>query len=241
MANLKIVSDVATCDVKLDVIHGEARQVNGKQIEMKDDGSPKMTYKDPTGTDVVFYQEFDVATRLPIQGRNSMYVDQSGKAYNKAEVLPFYKVAESDELIPATKNEKTEVFEVRTWDSLENYLNKYQMDKYYQVSPSSGVSKKDYAKELAIQSNTAELKKLWDYMHAKGVVGKGVLNITSAGFLPSVGYLRAIQLGDRWTFEMAIFKETKPFNWSEGMDWKPTLTNGTPKAPKGVGAQIAEL
>lgn len=243
MANLKIVSDVATCDVKLDVIHGDARKVNGKEIEMKDDGSPKIIYKEPTGKDIIVYQEFDAVTQQPIQGRTSAYVDPSGKAYQKSEALPFYKVADSDELIPATKNDKTEVFEVRTWDTVENYLDKYQMDRYYQVRPSSGVSKKDFAKALAIQANTVELKKLWSYMYDKKVVGKGVLNITSSGFLPSVGYLRAIKLGDKWTLEMAIFKETKPFIWSEALDWKPTLSESLPKVVKGKHstAQVEEL
>jgi hypothetical protein len=202
MANLKIVSEVATCDVKLDVIHGDPRKVNGKTIEMKNDGAPALVYKDPTGKEVVQYQEIDATTQQPIQGRSSVYVDKAGNQYQKNEVLAFYKVAESDELIPAIKNDKTEVFEVKTWDTLENYLNKYQMDKYYQVSPSSGVSKKDFAKQQAIEANTIELKKLWDHMTKNEVVAKGTLNITSAGYLPSVGYLRAITLGNQWTFEV---------------------------------------
>jgi len=230
MTNLKIVSEYATCDVKLDVIHGEPRKVNGLEIVMKDDGSPKLTYKDPSGTEIVRYAEVDAVTGQPIQGRTSVYMDKLGNVYQKAEIKAYYETVDG-QFIEANKNEKTEVFEIKAYEPIENYLNKYQMDKYYQVKPSPGLSKKDFAKEQAIEANTVELLKLWLHMDKNEVVARGTLNITSAGYLPSVGYLRAIRLGkDKWTFEMAVFKETKPFSWSESVDFKATPRTTKPKA-----------
>lgn len=244
MPNMKIVTEFGTCDVKLERISGEARKVNGKPIEMKSDGSPKLKYKDPTGTNEVLYTEMDVHSGALISGRSSCYVDGvTGKQYQKNEIVPFYIVEDTQELIPAVKNEKTEVFEVRAWEDVANYLNKYQMDAYYQVYPSSGVSKKDFAKKQAVESNTAELKKIYEHMRDKGIVGRGTLNITSAGYLPSVGYLRAVTLPDgNWTFEVAIFKENKPFTWSEKPDWRPTLKKPVPVTSNGqVAASIGDL
>lgn len=246
--NLKIVSDVASAEVKLDVIHGDPRKVNGKEIVMKDDGSPKLTYKDPSGVEDVHYVELDAVTQQPLQGRTAVYMDKNGTVYQKSEAKAFYQVADSSgeptgELIEATKNEKTEVFEVKAWEPVENYLNRYQMDKYYQVRPSPGLAKKDFAKQQAIEANTVELLKLWQHMNNKGVVARGTLNITSAGYLPSVGYLRAVDLGGgKWTFEVAVFRETKPFTWSEDVEFKPTA-KATVKPTKGTKAtaQVDEL
>jgi hypothetical protein len=222
MPNLKIVSEFGSADVKIERIKGDARRVNGKEIEMKTDGSPKIVYKDPTATDLLEYAEFDDATGTRIQGRTAKYVDQKGTEYSKQEITPFFKVQESEELIQACKNEKTEVFEVRAYEDCQNYLDRYQMDAYYQVYPSSGTSKKDFAKAQAVEANTTELKKIWEALYGKNVVAKGTLNISSAGFLPSVGYLRAVELpGNKWTLEMAVFKENKPFSWSCDREWQP--------------------
>ena len=220
-SNLKIVCDVATCDVKLDVIHGEGRKVNGRAIIMKKDGSaPQIRYKDPTGNTPVQYQEVDATTGAILQGRTSVYADASGNVFQKSEVKPYYETVDGD-MIEASKNQKTEVFEIKAFEPVENYLNKYQMDKYYQVRPSPGLAKKDFAKAQAIESNTTEMLKLYTHLNHNEIVARGVLNITSAGFLPSVGYLRAVDLGNNtWTLEIAIFKETKPFSWSEKIEFK---------------------
>ena len=96
------------------------------------------------------------------------------------------------------------------------------MDSYYQVKPSQGKSKSDFTRKKTYHANTTALKKLWDHMWTNKIVGKSTLNITSSGYLPSVGYLRAVELdGKNWTFEIAIFKQPKAFQWTEEKDFKP--------------------
>lgn len=223
--NLKIQSDIATCSVKLDLIKGEPRKVNGQTILMKPEGAPTLKYKTTAGQ-LARYVEIDNATQnLLSSGRSSVYVDEDGNQHDKKNLEAFY-VTEEDALIPAMINEKTEIFEIKKWEPAINYLDRYQMDKYYQVRPSSGTSKKDYVKQREVEFNTEQMKKLWDYMFSESVVGRGTLNVTSSGYLPSVGYLRAVDpddTGKSWTFEMAVFKQSKPFSWKELRTWTPTL------------------
>ena len=224
-ANLKIASEFGNAEVKVDPIHGEPRKVNGKAIKVKSDGSPVLKYKDPTGTDELVYQEIDAATGQPIKGRTSVYVDPNGKEYAKDEVTAYYQT-EDDELIPATKNVKTDVFEIKKWEPLENYLDKYQMESYYQVRPSAGDSTRDHTKRLNVELNTVELFKLWKHMTKEGVVGRGELNLSSSGYLKKYAYLRPIKVGtDGWSFEIAVFKENKPITWHEKLDWQPSMLN----------------
>jgi hypothetical protein len=219
---LKIVWPEGSFDIKLENLSGKAepRKVNGKPICMKTDGSPEIVRKAPNGKMVEF------ARRAPdgsiLTETMNCYVDDTGTAYAPNEVLNYYKTEDGD-LIEATKNEKTEVFEVSKFEPLENYLDKYQMDTYHQVKPGTGESKKDFAKKLAIQANTVGMKKLWDKLNSENLVGRGTLNLTSNGWLPSVGYIRAIKVnGSKWTLELAVFKQPKMFTWVEELEFKPT-------------------
>ena len=236
--NIKIVWPEGTFDIKLENLSGKAepRKVNGKPICMKTDGSPEIVRKSPAGKVVEF------ARRAPngdiLTETMNCYVDDEGNAFSPAEVLNYYKT-EDGELIEATKNDKTDVFEITKFEPLENYLDKYQMDSYHQVKPGQGESKKDFAKRQSIQANTVEMKKLWEKLHSENLVGRGILNLTSNGWLPSVGYIRAIKVnGSKWTLEMAVFKQPKMFTWIEELEFKPTKIE-QPKAK--ATAQVEEI
>lgn len=214
---LKILSDIATADIKLSNLSGKTnRKVNGKEIEMKQDGSPQIVLKTAQGKECKFVR---LSKGAVVEEVTNGYQDEDGNTYNKADLVPHY-VTVDGEHIPASVNEKTEVFEIKTWEPVQNYLDKYQMDTYYQVKPSQGKSKSDFTRKQTYQANTIALKKLWDHMVKNQVVGKSVLNITSSGYLPSVAYLRAVEIDGKWTFEIAIFKQPKVFEWVEEKNLK---------------------
>lgn len=219
---VKIVYQGGTFDIKLENLSGKAepRKVNGKPIEMKRDGTPKIVRRTPEGKTAEFARQAPDGTILTEV--SNIYIDENKNPYEDAQLTKYY-VTEDGEEIEATKNEKTEVFEITKYEPLENYLDKYQMDSYHQVKPGVGESKKDYAKKVAIGANTVEMKKLWDKLNSENIVGRGTLNLTSNGWLPSVAYVRAVKVnGTKWTLEIAIFKQPKQFTWLEELDFKPT-------------------
>lgn len=233
---LKIVYDEGTFDIKLENLSGKAepRKVNGKEIQMKRDGSPVIIRKTNTGKKCEFTR---VDTNGTLIGEvSNAYLDEDGQIHQEGGLMKYY-VAEDGEEMEATKNEKTEVFQISKYEPLEAYLDKYQMDSYHQIKPGQGESKKDYARKLAIQANTVEMKKLWDRLDREQVVGRGILNLTSNGWLPSVAYVRAVKVnGTKWTLEVAVFKQAKRFTWIEEMDFRPSKV----EAPKPVTANQVE-
>ena len=59
------------------------------------------------------------------------------------------------------------------------------------------------------------MKKLYDYMAKEQVVGRGVMNITSSGYLPTIAYIRPVDVDGNgaWTLEVGVFKQQKRFTW----------------------------
>lgn len=222
---LKVVSSIGSFDAKIENLSGKAepRKINGKEIEMKPDGTPKVYYKNTKGDDLSFCRVRNGQPLVDSNGASEKlsngYVDPSGSLVH--DVLPYFKTYDGD-LIPAVKNEKTDVFEVKKWEPISNFTDKYIVDKYYQVKPGQGKSKKDYQKLACVNANTRGMKDLFDYMTKNQVVGRGVLNITSAGYLPTIAYLRAVQVGNtHWTLEIGVFKQQKRFTWVEEIDFTP--------------------
>jgi hypothetical protein len=225
--NVKIVSSVGSFDAKIETLSGKAepRKVNGKEIVMKTDGSPKIINKNLKGEFLVFAR-YDKATNKPVVDANGQkldmgncYVDPQGQIAQ--DIVPYYETIDG-EFIPATKNDKTEVFEIVKWEPITNFTDKYIVDNYYQVKPSQGKSKKDFQRLACVNANTREMKKVWDYMAKNKVVGRGILNITSAGYLPTIAYLRPVSLdNNKWTLEIGMFKQSKVFTWVEELDFQP--------------------
>ena len=235
--HLKIVCDICTFDSKTESLSGKAepRKVNGKEIEMKTDGSPVIHRKNSKGNDLVFCKVKNGQPLLDASGKKEElgngYMDSNNQL--ATDVVPYYKALNGD-TIPATKNEKTEVFEITKWEPSTNFTDKYIVDKYYQVKPAQGKSKKDFQRLACINANTREMKKVWDYMTKEEVVGRGILNISSAGYLPTIAYLRPVSLGSHWTIEIGIFKQQKRYTWLEEKDFKPReveVTNATQAIP----------
>lgn len=217
--NLKIVAEGIQADVKVINLKGKSdpRKVNGKPIKMKE-GSPVITYMTSTGDPVEFVRVKDGQV---VENLSNAYREpKSDTLYQVSELIAHYETKDG-ELIPAEKNEKTDVYEITSWEPIENYMNRYQMRDYYGIQPSQGESKKDYDRKIARNMNTMNLKKLWDMMMERNIIGKGRLNITSSGYLPSVAYLRAVEINGNWTFEISVFKEKKQFKWCEEKDFKP--------------------
>lgn len=230
--NIKIVTKLGSFDVKLENLSGKAepRIVDGKEIEMKPDGTPKIYYRDSKGNPLSFCR---VLEGKPIPSTSNGYVNEATGELTQ-DKLPYYKTID-EEFIPAIKNQKTDVFEVTKWEDVSCYTNKYIIEKYYQVKPASGKSKQDYQRIACINANTQGMKQVYDYMMANSVVGKGILNITSSGFLPSIGYLRAIKInGTKWSMEIGVFKQQKSFTFVEEISFtpkkvsKPIVPNNTP-------------
>lgn len=229
------MSEVATADIKVINLSGKSnRTVAGKEIEMKQDGSPKIVLKTQAGEETRFVRVKDGKI---LEDLSNGQADSKDNLYAKGDLIPYYQTIDGEQL-QASVNEKTEVFDIKSWEPVQNYLDKYQMDKYYGVKPSQGKSKSDFARKKTYQANTSALKKLWDHMNNRQVVGKAVFNITSSGYLPSVGYLRAVEQDNgKWTFEIAIFKQTKVFPWIEEKKFKPVDI----KEPKKATAEVDDL
>ena len=218
--NMKVMCDVATFDVKVANLQGkgEPRKVNGKVIKMKTDGSPELTRRNSQGDALGFFNTWQ-GYAVQTNGRGYYTFDENpdGTKTPKAKAdmeVSFYET-EDGEFIQGTKNHKTEVFEVVKWEPVKNFTDKYIIAGYYGLIPSQGKSKNDHQRGLNIKANERGMKNLCDYMLQHGVVGRGTLNITSAGFLPTIAYIRPVQIDDMgaWALEVGTFKQQKRFPW----------------------------
>ena len=236
---VKLISPVGQVDVKLENLSGKAepRKVNGKEIEMKADGSPKMMYKNSHGEILTFAREWNGQV---VQGTTNCYVNDKGVPHTAAETTPHY-IALDGEHIPAQKFGKDDVFEIKNWCPESDYTDASVLDKFYQVSPSKGKSKTARTQTQELNANTASLKKLYDYMKQNGVIGKGKLNVSST-YLPTVAYIRAVDIGkSQWTVEIGLFKQKKQFTWLEEKEFKAKTVKGQPTAAATEAVEVDEL
>lgn len=217
--NIKIMCDQFAFDVKIANLEGkgEPRKVNGKIIKMKPDGSPEFVRKNEKGEVVGFFNTKDGQPVLT-NGRGYYTYDEQGDSKipkEKAGLVVCYYETEDGELIQAHDKQKTEVFEIQKWEPLENYTDKYIINAYYSLIPSKGKSKNDHQRNLNAKSNERGMRKLYDYMITNGVVGRGVLNITSGVGLPTLAYIRPVPLDKQgnWTMEIGTFKQQKRYMW----------------------------
>lgn len=216
--NLTITSQVGTFQAKIENLSGKAepRKVNGKMLDMKSDGSPKIIYKNSKGDELKFCRVKDGKPLVNANGETEAlsngYIDSNGNLFT--DKIPYYITIDGEQ-IQATKNEKSDVFEIVKFEPLKNFTDKYIIDAYYQIKPTQGKSKSDHQRALTIRANTSGMKKLYDYMATNDVVGRGVLNVTSSGYLPTIAYVRAVEIDSNgsWTLEVGVFKQQKRYTW----------------------------
>jgi len=112
--SVKIISPVGQVDIKLENLSGKAepRKVNGKEIEMKADGSPKIVYKNGQGDSLAFARKWQDKV---IRECSNVYVDDKDRMHTTAELVPYYMALDGEQ-IPAQKFGKSDVFEIKSFD-----------------------------------------------------------------------------------------------------------------------------
>jgi hypothetical protein len=187
---------------------------NAKYQNMSNYKRPEIEAKAPNGK--------VVKERTTYQGQvlgpgstQRQWVDDDGNVYAKAELVFFYDGE------PVQENSQTKVFHVEQFQPLQNYTDKYIIDKYYELFPSNNGMKKDHDREVAERSNLSQMYKLWKYMMENDVCARGEFCTSSRGFVASDGYIRPISIEGKWGLEIGVFKEEKIFEH---------LNEGEPKA-----------
>lgn len=131
--------------------------------------------------------------------------DDKGNAYAKSE-LKFYL---GDEEVAEV--EQTKVFTIEGFQPLSNYTDTYIISTYYELFADDNGMKKDIDKQRAVQANTSQMYKLWEYLYVNALVARGEFCPSTRGFVASDGYIRAITINGKWGLEVGVFKEQKTF------------------------------
>lgn len=163
---------------------------------------PEITAKTTDGRIV---KEKNVVNGQVIAYNKAWVTEDDGQVY-QGEVKFF---CGEDEV---AKVEMTEVFDIERFEPLTNYTDKFVIEKFYELYPADNDKTKDIDRDIAVKTNLAQMRKLWDYLTANQVVGRGVFNVSSRGFVESNGYVRGISVdGNKWGLEIGVFKEMKIF------------------------------
>jgi hypothetical protein len=134
------------------------------------------------------------------------WVDDTGAIYSKQE-LTFWNEGEQVSEITQTK-----VLEIQGYQPISNYTDRYIIDKYYELSPSTNDMKKDFDKKMAESANLFQMRKLWEFLRSTNQVARGEFNTSSKGFIAGDGYIRAVEFdAKKWGLEIGVFKEEKVF------------------------------
>lgn len=237
MSNVKVVCSVATFDCKYTNLQGkgEQRKVNGLPILMKPDGGAEVVRKNTKGELLKYFNKDKDGKPIVSSGRgyctyeNVNGVDVPKDIVDKNDIVSYYQGEDKDKegnpiitLIPCKKYTKTSVYEIKSFEPLNNYTDKYILDSQYGIAPYEGKSAKgetDHARQLRITANvrvnTAGMKKLYDYLLDNKVVGRAELNLTSGATLNTLAYIRPVPLDKQgnWVLEFGTFKQPKRFPW----------------------------
>lgn len=176
----------------------------------------KKEFADPIGYSpegkTVARKQLDMNTGAPIQ-YVFKYIDEDGKTYEKNELT--WKIDEK-----AVKPiEMTTVFNVKTYRPLSEYNDRFIVERYYELAPSTGASAKgkkkvsDKDRDATRISNMVGMRKLWDKLIGEQVVAGGAFNASTGSFKPGMAWIRAIKVnGTKWGLELGVFKEEKIFS-----------------------------
>jgi hypothetical protein len=178
---------------------------NGKYEKLDKAKPPSVEAKAPNGK--------VVKERTTYQGQvlgpgstQRQWVDDDGNAFSKAELTFWYDGEQVSEIA------QTKVFQVEGYQDEKNYTDSYVISKFYEVYPSDNGMKKDIDRQVAVRSNLASMRKLWEYLKENKKVARGEFCPSSRGFVASDGYIRAVEFGNKWGLEIGIFKEEKIFS-----------------------------
>lgn len=187
---------------------------NAKYQNMSNYKRPEIEAKAPNGK-VVKERSTYQGTVLTPGSTQRQWVDDDANVYSKQE-LTFYYEGEVVE-----ENSQTKVFHVKQFQPLPNYLDRYIIDKFYEIYPSNNGMKKDFDRDIAIKTNLSHMYKLWQYLTENDMCARGEFCTSSRGFVASDGYIRGISIEGKWGLEIGVFKEEKIFEH---------LNEGKPKA-----------
>lgn len=134
------------------------------------------------------------------------WCDDNGNVYQKAQLKFFCQGNE------VTENTQTKVFTIIGYQPLKNYTDTYVISSYYELFPHNNDMKKDFDKETARITNLVGMKKMWEHLNHNNLVARGEFCPSSKGFVASDGYIRAIEIGNKWGLELGVFKEEKVFD-----------------------------
>lgn len=133
------------------------------------------------------------------------WVDDSGNVYDKGQLKFYIDNIEREEV------KQTKIMEIIGYQPLKNYTDTYVIEKYYELFPDTNEMKKDFDKEVARITNLCVMKKLWDHLKTTQQVARGEFIVANSGFYVSDGYIRAVEINNKWGLEVGIFKQAKQF------------------------------
>lgn len=158
-------------------------------------------------------------------GSTRQYADDNGKIYQKDELTFFY----GEQVVEQVS--QTKVFEITEYQPVQNYTDKYVIEKFYELFPDDNGMKKDIDRKMAINGNSIQMRKLWTHLMENALVGRGEFNASSRGFVSGDGFIRAVEFAGFWGLEIGICKEEKVF--SHLQEHAPTIMPSVDK-PKTV-------
>ena len=192
----------------------------------------KLTITDPTGTIIglsvnVRYEKMDREDRPEVEHRvgdvvvknrsihngeillegmtRKAWVDDKGKEYKKEEIQHYYEGQ------VVVEKSATTIFEIVGFQPVQTYTDSYVIEQYSELFPDEDGKTKDFDKEIARRKNSVGMRALYEHLQQSKTVARGEFNVSSAGFLSTDGYIRAITFGNKWGIEIGIFKEEKVF------------------------------
>jgi hypothetical protein len=134
-----------------------------------------------------------------------IWADDDGNTCAREDIVFLFEGEEVAEI------SQTKVMEITEFKPLASYTDEYVIEKYYELTPGDNDLTKDIDRNMAINKNTRELRKLWEYLTTNKQVARGEFNASSRGFMASDGYIRAVAFGNKWGLEIGVFKEAKVF------------------------------
>lgn len=179
-------------------------QFNVRYENMAKAEKPTIIAKAPNGKEVHEKTTYQGQVLSP-GSTQRQWVDEQGQPYPKSELTFWYEDQQINEI------NQTKVMEIQGYQPLKNYTDNYVIDKYYELFPSDNDMKKDFDKNKAVSANTFQMRKLWEYLKANGVVARGEFNASSKGFLAGDGYIRAVEFGNKWGLEIGVFSQEKVY------------------------------
>jgi len=186
----------------IDAVNGINFNVRYDRMDKED--KPKVIAKEPGGK--------EVSERTVYQGQvlgqgstQRKWVDADGNEYPKGSLTFWY---EGEQVQPISQ---TKVFNITSFEPVQNYTDKYAISSYYELFPCDNGMKKDIDRSLAINTNLYGMRQLWEYLWNNAAIARGEFNVSSKGFMASDGYIRPIQIEGKWGLEIGLFRMEKVF------------------------------